>query len=134
MDNPNPELKRLASDLLALSSRLLSLLDRANTKAAQSPSRARGGQQWAGLCLRNIAAYRTRLETAIGNRDPRAFRYAADEFTSLPRYLDDYNYSWFSRHQDLSNLMGDVRKVAAAIARSIHTFDPQSLEQARHAL
>ncbi|HKE23007.1 MAG TPA: hypothetical protein VKB88_11510 [Bryobacteraceae bacterium] len=133
---PSIDLKRVASDLVSMSSKLLELLGEAARESARSPDERlrRDGPDWATEAAQNITQYRNKLDGALRERDPRGLSYAAGEFAVLARYVNDYDYSWFSGHRELNDLVGTVHKTAASIVSSINTFDEENLEKARRSL
>jgi len=133
---PSIDLKRGAGDLAAMSSKLLELLGQAAREAERSANERlrRDGPDWATEAAQNITQYRNKLDAALRERDPRGVSYAAGEFAVLGRYVNDYDYSWFSGHRELNDLVGAVHKTAASIVASVNTFDEEKLEKARISL
>jgi hypothetical protein len=133
---PTTDLKRLAGELATLSSRLLEILGQAAREAARSPDERlrRDGPDWAREAAENITQYRNKLDGALRQHDPKGLHFAAGEFAVLGRYVNDYDYSWFSGHGELSDLIAAVHRTAGSIVTSIRTFDPDNLERARQSL
>lgn len=136
MENESHDLKKLAHYLHEMADRLLDLLAQAGRQAARSSDAKlrHDGQEWAKEAAENVFAYRTRLESALHESDPKKLSHAANLFAALGRYVNDYDYSWFDGHRDLAGLVAAIHKTAAAIVLSIRTFDPANLERNRRAL
>ena len=110
MEDQSARLDEKSRELATRSDGLLNLL-----KLAGREARNRGGQEWANLSIENIAGYRSLLTAALRAHDTKGLKYAAGEFTTLGRYVDDYDYSWFSAHQELSRALEAVHRNAVDV-------------------
>jgi hypothetical protein len=67
-------------------------------------------------------------------KNPTALTYSAGEFAVLGRYVNDYDYSWFSRRAELAALITTISDTASPIVTAIDVFAPANLEEVRRAL
>lgn len=128
--------KKLSADLVAQGDRLLALLKQAELEANQATDSARrkGGLYWARQAIENVAADLNKLGIAIQEKNPTALKHAVRNFSVYGRYIDDYDYSWFSREAEISALLETISHTTAPIIISIDIYDPANLEAVRKAL
>jgi hypothetical protein len=132
----NVPLKQLGADLTALARSLVGLL---RTAESESGARLRGpeklaAEHWSRQAIENVSAYLEELESALRRRSPTELQHAASQLGSVSRYVNDYDYSWFTKEEDLARALSALDNAATPIMTSIRRFDPRSLEAARRAL
>jgi hypothetical protein len=136
MDPDITSLKPRANALLLSAGRLLELLKEARIEASQSrnASQRSGAEHWSDQAIENISVSIGVTRTALEQKNPADLAHVAGEFAMLGRYVDDYDYSWFSKRTELDQILGVVCKTGASIHISIETFDPRNLAAAKKAL
>jgi hypothetical protein len=136
MESDITSLRRRTGELIVSVGRLLELLRDAKFEAAQPRNIAniKGAEHWSNQAIENISTGLEKTQSALEQKNPVNLAHVAGEFAMLGRYVDDYDYSWFSKRAELDQVLGVVCKAGASIHISIDTFDPENLEVARKAL
>jgi hypothetical protein len=136
MESDIASLKQRTNELLSSVDRLLELLREAKNEAPRSlnASKISGAEHWSKQAIENISTGMEKTQSAMQQKNPSDLAHVAAEFAMLGRYVDDYDYSWFSKRAELDHVLGVVCKKGASIHISIDTFDPVNLEAARRAL
>jgi len=129
-------LKPKVAELLVVSNRLLSLVKEVKTEAAGSPDQSlyEGAAYWSDLVRENMANVIRKITQAAKEKDPGALAHSVNSFMSLGRYINDYDYTWCTKHDEIRLAVVKITGTAGAVYRLINVFDPKNIESAKDAL
>lgn len=132
----NTSLKHNIAEILAFSNRLVSLAKEAKAEAYKLHDRSlyEGAEYWANLVGENITGGITNISQAAEEAKVEDLAHAVAELLQLGRYVNDYDYTWYNKHEEISRTVGDICRLAGLIYGSINVFDPQSIESTKRAL
>lgn len=136
MEPQAESLKLFAGDLRVQLVDLLSMLKDAKGEALATDSTAdwRSRIEWVETAAVNVSNYLKELENAMKEKAPTGLLHAAEDSSVVHRYVNDFDYSWYSRHPELKEKLSAVRKASTPIILSIDRFNQANLEASRKAL